>query len=73
MRRTSVACLVLALLLICCLLMFSSSQTQTESQEEHQVLEILKLFKKGIEEGNLETGRQITTKEFYPFYTSPSL
>lgn len=37
-------------------------------QEEQQVLEILKRFKRGIEQGDIETGQQITTKDFYPLF-----
>lgn len=67
-QNLSMASLVLALLLTSCVLPLTSSQTQPMSEEEQQVLETLNLFKKGIEEGNPETGRQVTANEFYPFF-----
>ncbi len=54
--------------LICCPLVFPDVQTQTKPPEEEQVRKTLERFKKGIEQGDIETGEKITTEEFYPFF-----
>lgn len=54
--------------LICCTFLFTDVQNQTKSPEKEQVRNILKMFKKGIEQGDIETGEKITTEEFYPFF-----
>ena len=41
---------------------------QSGSQDEEKVRETLKKFKKGVEQGDFELGRRITTAEFYPFF-----
>jgi hypothetical protein len=45
-----------------------SKQAQSSYLEEQEVIGTLKRFKEGIERGDLELGRQITTEDFYPFF-----
>ena len=63
---------VIGLLVFFCLFSCSfwlfSDNSQTGSQEEQIVREILKRFKEGIEKGDLEVSSQITTEDFYPFF-----
>lgn len=56
------------ILFICCTLIFPTVQTEMKSTEEEQVRKTLDRFKKGIEQGDIEAGKQITTDEFYPFF-----
>ncbi|MDH7511907.1 MAG: hypothetical protein QHH14_03050 [Clostridiales bacterium] len=49
---------------------FLHAQVEAPSKEEEHVLKTLNGFKTGIEQGNLEIGRQITTGDFYPLFKS---
>jgi hypothetical protein len=68
MKRKCKPWVLLTIFFICCTLLFAEVQTQTKSPEEEQVRKTLELFKKGIEQGDIETGEKITTEEFYPFF-----
>lgn len=72
MRRKSKTNLFLIIYFSCSafFLSFSHAQAQGPSKEEEQVLGTLDRFKAGIEQGNLEIGRQITTGDFYPLFKS---
>jgi len=63
----AICSLVFLCFLSCSSLLFSDT-SQTGSQEEQMVKETLKRFKLGIELGDLEVGRLITTEDFYPFF-----
>ena len=66
--KVSLVSSVLFLLFISGFIRLHSSQAQTGFQEEQKVRETLKSFKEGIEKGDLELCRRITTEDFYPFF-----